>query len=242
MLLPQAFRIIVVQTQTMLKLTLFLSILLMAAGTVHSQTVKAPMQVIVTNKAGTPIPKDKITFMGKKLGTNIVGITDELGKFIVHLPAGDEYAIKVETIGEEIDYNTFEVPTPPTGAVFQTVTLEIIYDLPTSVVLEDLYFNSGQYSIQQKSFESLNKLAEYLIRKGNMTIRIEGYTDSDGNEASNKTLSANRSKAVKSYLVKKGVKADSIRTIGHGDSNPIATNDTVEGKAQNRRTEIHITH
>ena len=86
----------------------------------------------------------------------------------------------------------------------------------------------------------MNKLAEYLIRKGNMKIRIEGYTDSDGDEISNKTLSANRSKEVKKYLIKKGVNAESILTLGHGESNSIATNDTPEGKAQNRRTEIHI--
>ena len=224
----------------MLKLTLFLSILIMAASAVQSQTVKAQMQVIVTAKSGIPIAKDKITFMGQKSGLNFVGISDASGKFLIDLPAGDEYAIKVETIGDEIDYNTFEIPSPPPGAVFKTVTLEIIYDLPTSVVLEDLYFNSGQYNIQPKSFESLNKLAEYLIRKGNMKIRIEGYTDSDGDEISNKTLSANRSKEVKKYLIKKGVNAESILTLGHGESNSIATNDTPEGKAQNRRPEIHI--
>lgn len=224
----------------MLKPTLFLLIFIMASSAVQSQTVKAPMQVIVTAKSGVPIAKDKITFMGQKSGLNFVGISDALGEFMIDLPAGDEYAIKVETIGEEIDYNTFEIPSPPSGAVFKTVTLEIIYDLPTSVVLEDLYFNSGQYSIQEKSFESLNRLAEYLVRKGNMKIRIEGYTDSDGDEISNKTLSANRSKAVKKHLIKKGVNAESIMTLGHGESNPIATNDTPEGKAQNRRTEIHI--
>lgn len=124
--------------------------------------------------------------------------------------------------------------------MFKPVTLEIIYELPTSVVLEDLYFESGKYSIKKKSYTGLNKLAEYLVRKSDMKIRIEGYTDSDGSENSNQVLSANRSSAVKRYLVGKGVKADRIKTVGNGENDPIASNDTPEGKAKNRRTEIHI--
>ena len=106
--------------------------------------------------------------------------------------------------------------------------------------MEDLYFESGQYSIKKKSYDGLNKLADYLVRKRVMNIRIEGYTDSDGSESSNQTLSANRSSAVKKYLVHKGVSANRIKTVGKGELDPIASNDTPDGKAKNRRTEIHI--
>lgn len=205
-----------------------------------SQTDKAPMNVVVTNKAGKPIPNDKITFVATKSKLEIVGITNDKGHFLVHLPAGDEYAIKVEVIGDEIDYNTFEVPTPPPGAVFNTRTLEIRYDLPESIVLQDVHFASGRYTIQSGSYAVLDKLAEYLIRKKTLKIRVEGHTDNDGSETSNKTLSENRAKAVKSYLEGKGVPTGLIDAKGMGEEKPIEDNSTASGKAKNRRTEIHL--
>lgn len=198
------------------------------------------MNVIVTNKAGKPIANDKITFVATKSKLEIVGITNIKGQFLVHLPAGDEYAIKVEVIGDEIDYNTFEVPIPPPGAVFNTRTLEIRYDLPESIILEDVHFASGRYAIQAESYKVLDKLAEYLIRKKNLKIRVEGHTDSDGSETTNKTLSENRAKAVKSYLENKGVPSGLITAKGLGEEQPIEDNSTTSGKAKNRRTEIHL--
>lgn len=215
-------------------------IFLVAIGHAHAQTQKAPLNVLVMNKAGKAIANDKITFIGQKSGIEIVGITNAKGQFMVHLPAGDAYGIKVDVIGPELDYNTFEVPTPPPGAVFNTRTLEIVYELPKAVVLKDLHFASGKHEIQAKSYAVLDQLAEYLIRKKTLKIRVEGHTDSDGSETSNLTLSQNRAKAVKAYLEKKGVDASLIVTEGFGETKPIGDNTTTEGKAQNRRTEIHL--
>jgi outer membrane protein OmpA-like peptidoglycan-associated protein len=220
---------------------LFFSILLVLSySTLFSQTKKAPLNVIVTNKSGKPIPNDKITFIGTQSKLEIVGITNAQGQFKVHLPAGDEYGIKVEVIGDQLDYTSFDVPIPPPGAVFRTRTLEIRYELPQSIVLENLHFASGQFSIQAESFPVLDQLAEYLIRKKTLKIRIEGHTDSDGPEASNKTLSENRAKAVKKYLEKKGVPAELLEAKGMGEEKPIEKNTSAAGKAKNRRTEIHL--
>lgn len=214
--------------------------LALSSGLLHSQTEKAPLNVVVTTKAGKPIPNDKITFIAAKSKLQIVGLTNEKGQFLVHLPAGEEYAIKVEVIGDEIDYNTFEVPVPPPGVKFNTRTLEIRYDMPKSVVLEDLYFASGKYTIETKSYAVLDQLAEYLIRKKKTKIRVEGHTDSDGSDASNLTLSQNRANAVKTYLEKKGVPSGLIEAKGLGEAIPREENTTSEGKAKNRRTEIHL--
>lgn len=217
-----------------------LLLLVLSSNFLFSQTAKAPLNVIVMNRSGKPIENDKITFVATKSKLEIVGITNKRGQFIVHLPAGDEYAIKVEVIGEELDYNTFEVPTPPAGAVFNMRTLEIRYELPESIVLEDLHFASGKFNIQKESYPVLDKLAEYLIRKKTLKIRIEGHTDSDGSEISNKTLSENRAQAVKKYLESNGVPTGLIYAKGMGEENPIEDNSTIKGKASNRRTEIHL--
>lgn len=186
------------------------------------------------------MPNDKITFIARDSKQEIVGITDEKGYFKVHLPAGDEYAIKVEVIGEQIDYTSFEVPTPPPGVRFNTRTLEIRYELPESIVLKNVNFASGKSTIEKGSHATLDQLAEYLIRKKTIRIRVEGHTDSDGAASSNKILSENRAKAVKSYLVGKGVSSEMIEAKGLGEEQPLEDNSTEKGKAINRRTEIHI--
>lgn len=215
-------------------------LLALSSSFLFSQTAKAPLNVLVMNKSGKPIENDKITFVATKSKLEIVGITNKRGQFLIHLPAGDEYAIKVDVIGDELDYNTFEVPTPPKGVVFNTRTLEIRYELPESIILEDVHFASGRYSIQSDSYPVLNSLAEYLIRKKTVKIRVEGHTDSDGSESLNKTLSENRAQAVKAYLEGKGVPLGLIDAKGLGEENPIVDNSTMQGKAKNRRTEIHL--
>jgi len=215
-------------------------ILLASISLSYAQTDKAPLNVIVTNKKGELMPNDKITFIARDSKQEIVGITDEKGYFKVHLPAGDEYSIKVEVVGEQVDYTSLEVPTPPPGAVFNTRTLEIRYELPESIVLKNVNFASGRSTIQAGSHATLDQLAEYLIRKKTLRIRVEGHTDSDGSATSNKILSENRAKAVKSYLVGKGVSSDMIEAKGLGEEKPLEDNSTESGKASNRRTEIHI--
>ena len=220
--------------------SLFIFLLMLSSSFLFSQTAKAPLNVLVTNKSGKPIENDKITFVASKSKLEFVGITNKRGQFMVHLPAGDDYAIKVEVIGDEMDYTTFEVPTPPEGAVFNTRTLEIRYDLPQSIVLEDVHFASNRYNIQKESYSILDQLAQYLIRKKTVKIRVEGHTDSDGSESINKTLSENRAQAVKAYLESKGVPAGLIDAKGLGEAVPIEDNSTAKGKASNRRTEIHL--
>jgi outer membrane protein OmpA-like peptidoglycan-associated protein len=214
-------------------------LIVLSIGTIHAQVKKAPMNVFVTDMAGVPIPNDKITFIAQRSRQEIVGITDAKGHFKVSIPGGDVYAIKVAVIGDQIDYTTFEVPTPPPGVNFRTQTMEIRYKVPTSVVLEDLHFASGKHTIEEESFPILDQLVEHLLRK-KAKIRIEGHTDSDGSKSSNKILSENRAIAVKSYLIGKGVPADLIEAKGLGEEMPIEDNSTQEGKAKNRRTEIHL--
>jgi outer membrane protein OmpA-like peptidoglycan-associated protein len=74
-----------------------------------------------------------------------------------------------------------------------------------------------------------------------MKIEIGGHTDNTGDKIKNKTLSQNRAKSVKDYLISKGVDASRLSAIGYGDSKPIADNKTEQGRAQNRRTVFKVT-
>ncbi|MFM6976802.1 MAG: OmpA family protein [Sphingobacteriaceae bacterium] len=107
-------------------------------------------------------------------------------------------------------------------------------------VFENLEFATGKWIIKAVSFPSLDKLATMLITKPKYNLKISGHTDAIGSEKSNQTLSVNRANAVKTYLVKRGVSKNKIEARGYGESQPVADNNTEEGRQRNRRVEFNI--
>lgn len=207
----------------------------------HAQTAKvAPLLVRVMNNNKQPIPFDKITFLGRTNKKTIVGITDVYGQFKTTLPVGDIYDVEIDALGEQLEYNSVEIPSIPDDASYGLMELFILYDMPEMLTLSNLHFETGISTIKSSSYASLNQLAEFLIRKKTQKILIAGHTDNVGDPVANNMLSLNRAEAVKKYLLKKGVPIELIKAKGYGDTKPIADNSTDAGKAQNRRTEIHI--
>ena len=100
-------------------------------------------------------------------------------------------------------------------------------------------FDVDKYDIRPEAQETLNQLAKLLTEAGITAFEIDGHTDSNADDAYNQTLSENRANAVKEYLKAQGVSAE-ITTQGYGESRPVATNETAEGRQQNRRVEIII--
>lgn len=106
---------------------------------------------------------------------------------------------------------------------------------------DNLEFETGKDIIRTSSFASLNALAELLKQKANYGLLIEGHTDNVGTDEKNLILSQKRATAVKNYLIKRGVDGNKLDAFGYGESRPIATNDTPEGRQRNRRVEMKIT-
>jgi hypothetical protein len=102
-------------------------------------------------------------------------------------------------------------------------------------------FDSGSSVIKEKYLDQIKEFAQYLHANHEYTTDISGYTDSDGDEASNLRLSQERADAVKQSLVAQGINPKRIHAVGYGEAHPIASNDTPEGKFQNRRVEATIT-
>ncbi len=103
---------------------------------------------------------------------------------------------------------------------------------------EAIYFNSGSAVIKTESYSSLDKMAEILKKNKDVEAMVEGHTDAQGNDDLNLRLSKERAKAVKDYLIEKGVDASRLDSEGYGETKPIATNNTAEGRAKNRRVVI----
>lgn len=105
-----------------------------------------------------------------------------------------------------------------------------------SVSTSGILFDSGQAQIKVQSYGIIRQISQVLKQDSNMKLLITGYTDSDGDDAANVSLSKARAAAVKQALISTyGIDGSRLTTNGKGEANPIAGNDTPEGKAQNRR-------
>lgn len=102
-------------------------------------------------------------------------------------------------------------------------------------------FASGSSTLTEESAEQVKNIAEILKAYPNAKIKVGGYTDNTGSASANLKLSAERAKNVASALVAQGVDASRIASEGYGDAHPVASNDTPEGQAQNRRIAVNIT-
>jgi len=101
-------------------------------------------------------------------------------------------------------------------------------------------FESGRASIDPDSTGLLDHLVEIALRCPNSNIEVAGHTDADGEDAANQALSEKRAQAVVDYLVKAGLPASRFTAVGYGSTQPVAGNDTDDGKAQNRRIEFLV--
>ena len=107
---------------------------------------------------------------------------------------------------------------------------------------EPINFKYNSDAMDAKSNATVDKVAEALKKYPNAKVRVAGYTDSLGNAAYNMDLSERRAHAVAERLVQDGVPAANVSYIGYGVANPVATNKTAEGRAQNRRVELEVTN
>lgn len=113
-------------------------------------------------------------------------------------------------------------------------------NLPKRIVFDHLNFDTGSSQLKEDSKTTVRDLTQILKCYPDLQIQLEGYTDSVGDPASNKELSLNRATAVKNMLVNAGIDGARISVDGWGEEKPIASNDTEEGRARNRRTELVV--
>ncbi len=122
-----------------------------------------------------------------------------------------------------------------------TLDMNLTLELYSEIIeLSNVYFLSGNYTIQEKSKSELNKIVRFLLSDETINIEIAGHTDDVGTKDDNKDLSKKRAVSVKSYLVSKGVTDNRIVCVGYGEIQPIAQNINAEGRIKNRRIEMRI--
>jgi len=131
-----------------------------------------------------------------------------------------------------------EISVKPAAApVDATVCQQLFADLLGKARIR---FETGKADIVADSAGLLDRLIETALRCPTVNIEISGHTDTDGEEATNQTLSEKRAQAVTDYMVRAGLPANRFLPVGYGSTQPIAGNDTDEGKAQNRRIDFVV--
>lgn len=150
---------------------------------------------------------------------------------IVTVKAPD-YSFASQTI--DVKEASFEKPPPPA-----TLNVEKA-EKGKSFVIDNIEYATGAADLYPRSFITLDEFAEYLKLNPSMKVEIQGHTDNVGKDADNITLSEHRAANVKKYLEGKGIAVNRITAKGYGAGKPIADNNTVDGRAKNRRTEFLI--
>ena len=135
--------------------------------------------------------------------------------------------VSVHTVDAAADASTVTAPAPP-----QAVSQSKIDSLLEQDVVE---FAEGSADLTAHGQEVLDQVAPVLLASPGLNCDIQGHTDSQGDAAANKDLSYRRAISTKNYLVNKGIAPERLTTEGLGDSKPIASNDTAEGRRKNRR-------
>lgn len=114
-----------------------------------------------------------------------------------------------------------------------------IVELGRKLIIENMLYQTGSSNLPD-SVPELEILSQFMTNRGNVVVMIEGHTDAIGSDETNNRLSKFRAESVKAYMMRRGISGKRIKTIGYGESRPIASNNTEFGRKLNRRTEIII--
>lgn len=163
-----------------------------------------------------------------------------MGKYKIILPLGLKYGFRAEangfiSVNDYLDLSQYEQYA------------ELIRDLELTPIEEgekirinNIFFDYAIADLKKESYPELERITKTLTQYPDMVFEISGHTDSIGAPAYNKTLSERRAGAVKMFFIKKGINPDRIISIGLGETRPIASNSTEEGRRLNRRVEFKI--
>jgi flagellar motor protein MotB len=163
------------------------------------------------------------------------------GDYLVSLPTDRDYALNISAEGYLFysDHFTFSGLHSKKDPMRMDIALDKIR-VGSRVVLENIFFESDSHHLLPASVSELNKVYEFLEQHPSLGIEISGHTDSTGSAEYNQKLSEKRARAVVDYLIRKGIAWQKLEAEGYGDRNPVAPNETEEGRAMNRRTELKI--
>jgi outer membrane protein OmpA-like peptidoglycan-associated protein len=166
--------------------------------------------------------------------------TDEDGNFLITLPVEKDYALNVNRKGYLFYSDNFSLIKNTVDSFFTLrIPLQPI-EAGASVVLKNIFYGNNESKLKPESESELAKIISLLNENPGMKVQISGHTDNIGKKEVNQILSLNRAKSVVAFLITKGINPTRLSAKGFGDTMPLSSNDTEQGKSLNRRTEINV--
>jgi outer membrane protein OmpA-like peptidoglycan-associated protein len=202
---------------------------------------------LVDAETGDPIGAKVITEKlpdGKEMG--VVSSNPETGEYELKLLAGNLYGVRAEAEGhisesQNIDLRQVDSEMVLSGKDLQLEPIKVaLIEEDAKIVLNNVFFDFDRAVLKEESFPELNRIVKLMGERQTMIVEIAGHTDAIGTEAYNMDLSERRSKAVLQYLTGQGVDKSRIQVAFFGESKPVESNATVEGRSKNRRVEFKI--
>ncbi len=162
------------------------------------------------------------------------------GSFKLVLPGGFKYSFTAQAQGFISINDNLDIRT---DIRYQELNLDLFmvpFEIGETVRLNNIFFNYKDYQLLEDSYFELDRLIKILQENPNLEIEIAGHTDNIGSSYYNYNLSLKRAESVANYLIQKGIETRRLVVKGYGEKEPIAPNDTEEGRSLNRRVEFKI--
>jgi len=197
---------------------------------------------VYNQKTKDPIGGANIIFEDLQSGEQYVNIYSEegTGYYETILPIGYQYAFYAQAKNYISINDSVSTERIKQKAVIEKDLYLAPVAIGETVVLNNIFFDLDKATLKEESFPELNRLLKIFDQIPGLVIEIGGHTDSQGSDEYNLNLSDARANAVRDYLIQHGISEDKITAVGYGATIPIDTNDTPEGRAQNRRVEFKI--
>jgi outer membrane protein OmpA-like peptidoglycan-associated protein len=195
----------------------------------------------VTDEGGLPLEAN-VEVIDNVLNLSVAKFMSnkETGKYLVSLPSGRNYGIVVRSEGRLFHSENIDIPLSKGYAeVTKPITLQKP-EVGKKIILKNIFYDFDKANLRMESMSELARVLEVLNEMPALKIEVSSHTDSKGSDEYNNKLSQSRAQAVVDYLLSKGIKTDRVVAKGYGKAQPVATNETEEGRQLNRRTEFRI--
>lgn len=182
----------------------------------------------------------EITDNGTKLNVGTQRSNSSTGSFLLPLPTGKDYGISVSAPGYL--FHSENINMPDTGGYKEVAMVIELKKLKAgkTIVLNNVFYDFDKATLRPESSTELDALVQLLKENPALRIELGSHTDSKGADDYNLKLSDARAASVVTYLVGKGIAQERLVAKGYGETGPVATNETDEGRQQNRRTEFKV--
>ena len=199
----------------------------------------------VIDESGKPVDATiRWEDVAKQKEVGVARTDPETGEYFIVLPVGKYYAYYADVKGF---YSTIHYMDLSDSSTYKEVTanidltsVESLKQSGRSIRINNIFFDFDRYDLKEKSYEALNLLYKFMKINPEILVEINAYTDNVGSSSYNQGLSERRAQSVVNYLVQKGIIINRLYPQGFGEENPVATNDTEEGRALNRRVEFRL--